>query len=953
MEVGSVAPGPDLPAGGVRRTDPGEADGKMSARRRTMGPAGGVEIPSRSDGDDPGIASTPLGAAAEPWTASAEAVAADLAVDPSVGLGTAELEARLRSWGPNELRRQRSTGPVRLLLHQFANTLIIVLCVAAAVTAALGEIRDTAVILAIVVLNAVIGFVQEHRAERALEALQRVTAAHANVVRGGVRLTVSAAEVVPGDVIALEAGDVVAADGRLVTAPGLRVDEATLTGESVPVDKSVDPLPIEQGGMVGDRSNMVWKGTAVVHGRGSAVVTATGMGTALGRIAGMLEGRPSTPLQRRLAVLGRRLAGAAVVVCVVVFAAGIARGEPASLMFLTAVSLAVAAIPESLPAVVTVSLAIGAQRMARQRALVRKLPAVETLGSVTVICTDKTGTLTQGRMQVERVWTPELEVEVRGDGYAPEGALLVAGARIDPTTNPRLLALLEACSLCNDAALVPVAGAEDAAPTWEVLGDPTEGALLGLVAKSGLQASELVRAHPRVLEAAFDSVRRRMTTIHHTPAGDVLVTCKGAPEAVLEVVAGSGLERDAVRATAASFAARGFRVLALASRRVAAVPVRPEDAERDLDLLGLVAMADPVRAESAAAVTAARAAGIRPVMITGDHPATARAIAGDLGLLDGRSVVTGRDLDLGPEGVDVADVAVFARTSPEQKLDIVRAWQERGQVVAMTGDGVNDAPALVRADIGVAMGRSGSEVAKEAADLVLADDDFASIVLAVSEGRRIYDNIRRFVRYTMTSNTGEIWVMLLGPFVGLPLPLLPVHILWINLVTDGLPGLALGLEAAERDVMRRPPRRTGESIFARGLWQHVGWVGGLMAGTTLAVGGWAHATGRPWQTMVFTTLALLQLGHALAVRSESDSLRRLGLWSNTPLIAAVAGTLVLQLAVIYWSPAQLLLRTEALGLVDLAVVLSASGVVLVAVEIEKALQRRRRRTGMAGRLRAE
>jgi P-type Ca2+ transporter type 2C len=890
---------------------------------------------------------TRVSALDEPWSASPEEVAAELGVDLVDGLHDGEVERRREAAGANELTRRRAEGPVRLLLRQFASTLIVVLCVAAVITAALGEVRDTAVILAIVVLNAMIGFVQEHRAERAMEELQRATAAHARVLRQGRELRIPAAEVVPGDVLLLEAGEIVAADARLVQVPDLRVDEATLTGESVPVDKAIAPLPPGVGDVLAERRNMVWKGTAVVHGRGSAVVVATGMATALGRIARMLEGRPSTPLQRRLALLGRRLAGAALAVCAVVFVTGIARGEPVALMFLTAVSLAVAAIPEALPAVVTIALALGAQRMARHHALVRKLTAVETLGSVTVICTDKTGTLTQGRMQVERVWLPGVEVAVSGDAYAPVGRLLAAGEPVVPERIPALRDLLEAGVLCNDAALVaPVAEGG----SWEVEGDPTEGALLGLAAKAGIVPSELRRANPRAAELAFDATRKRMLTLHDTPAGGVLAVCKGAPEAVLEIIVAAPSVRARALAAAEGYAAEGYRVLALAIRRLGSLPAQPQDAEGELELLGLVAMADPLRPESAAAVAAARAAGILPVMITGDHPATARAIASQLGLLDGRRVVTGRELLDG--GIDIAEVGVFARTSPEQKLDIVRDLQARGQVVAMTGDGVNDAPALVRADIGVAMGRTGSEVAKEAADMVLADDDFASIVVAVAEGRRIYDNIRRFVRYTLTSNSGEIWVMLLAPFLGLPIPLLPVQILWINLMTDGLPGLALGLEPAERDVMRRPPRAPQESIFARGLWQHVGWVGLLMAASTLAVGMWAHAAGRPWQTMVFTTLALLQLGHALAVRSETASLRSLGLRSNRPLLAAVAGTLALQLGVIYWAPAQQLLRTEALAPFELAVVLAASVVVLGAVELEKLLGRRRGGNAEVGTSRA-
>jgi P-type Ca2+ transporter type 2C len=819
-----------------------------------------------------------------------------LGSDGELGLSEAEAERRLSATGPNDLDEEPRRPAWRLLLSQFASTMIVVLIVAALVTVAVGELRDAAVIATILVLNAAVGFVQEHRAEQAMTALKTLTAPIAQVVRQGRQMTLDARALVPGDVLLLEAGDLVAADARLLSCPGLRVDEAALTGESVPVDKDPDPVAGAEA-VLAERTSMVFRGTAVVAGRARAVVVATGMATELGAIAGLLRGgqAPPTPLQRRLGVLGRRLALAALGVCALVFALGVARGEDLVVMFVTSVSLAVAAIPEALPAVVTISLALGASRMVRHRALMRRLPAVETLGSITVICTDKTGTLTQGRMQVERVWTPEGEVTVTGSGYDPDGALLADGLPVDLTARPALSRLLTVGVLCNDAVLRhrPDASAPN---EWEVVGDPTEGALLVLAAKAGLDQHD--RDWSRVSELAFDADRKRMTTLHqHVYGTEGLVATKGAAEAVLEVttrLAGptgdaplSADERRRVLAEAERQAAQGYRVLAIAGRTV-----DPEDlpdidhAERDLSLYGLVAMADPPRPQSEAAVAACRQAGITPVMITGDHPATAAAIAARLGIGDERQLLTGPALATeGPDGLaaHVDRVAVYARTTPAQKLDIVRAWQARGQIVAMTGDGVNDAPALRQADIGVAMGVTGTEVAKQAAGMVLTDDDFATIVTAVGEGRRIYDNIQRFIRYTLTSNSGEIWVMLLGPFLGLPLPLLAVQILWINLVTDGLPGLALGVEPAERHVMRRPPRPPDESVFARGLWQHILLVGLLMGAIPLALGVWGAATHRPWQTMVFTSLALLQLGHALAVRSERDSLRTLGLTTNRSL----------------------------------------------------------------------
>jgi Ca2+-transporting ATPase len=899
--------------------------------------------------DRPDVAPSPQEAPSLWWTLSSEAVAQRLDVDLDAGLTPQEAECRRRTDGPNELEERPPTPRWRMFLGQFANTMIVVLLIAAVITAVVGDVEDMIVIVAIVIANAVIGYVQEHRAEEAMAALRRMTSPVARVKRAGEVTLLPAAEVVRGDLLLLDAGDVVAADARLVEAPGLRVNEAPLTGESLPVDKTVPPLPPGSDALVAERHNMVFKGTSVVHGRGLAVVTATGMRTALGEIAELLQAHqaPQTPLQRRLAVLGQRLAAAALAVCALVFATGVARGEDVTTMFLTAVSLAVAAIPEALPAVVTVSLALGAQRLARHHALVRKLPAVETLGSVTVVCTDKTGTLTQGRMQVERVWTPpDGEIQVTGDGYEPTGELTADGAAIGVTGRAALRQLLEAGALCNDAALVPPGEPGD---PWDAAGDPTEAALIALAAKAGVDPSR--EGLPRAGEVPFDAERKLMTTLHHAPDGRIVIATKGGPEAVMARSSDgpadgerlrplTGEDRRQILEQADAYAADGYRVLGLAGARREALPAG--DVERGLTFFGLVAMADPLRPEVEAAVRECRTAGIVPVMITGDHPATARTIAERAGISDRDGILwegDWGDLAAGVHEGSVADVAIYARTPPERKLDIVEAWRAHGDVVAMTGDGVNDAPALRRADVGVAMGITGTEVAKEAGDIVLTDDNFATIVGAIREGRRIYDNIRRFVRYMLAANSGEIWVVALGPFLGLPLPLIPVQLLWINLVTDGLPGLALGVEPPERDVMRRPPRPPSESIFARGLWQHVLAVGLLLGAIPLALGVWGEATGRPWQTMVFTSLALLQLGHAMAVRSERDSLFAQGLRSNTPLLGAVAGTLVVQIALLYWGPSQRLLDVEALSGPDLALVLAASTVVFWAVEAEKLVRR--------------
>jgi Ca2+-transporting ATPase len=878
----------------------------------------------------------------QPWALEAEAVARVLATDPARGLSSAEAAARLSTVGPNELVEAGRRSAWLLFAEQFTNTMILVLAAAAVVTMLIGDRKDTVVIGAIVVLNGVVGFVQEYRAERAMAALRRLAAEEAYVVRDGERRRVAASDLVPGDLVILGCGDVVPADLRLVDAQALRVDEAALTGESEPVAKSTETLEAVDGSLVGERTNMAFKGTAVTYGRGAGVVVATGMATELGRIAGLLQAHRAapTPLQQRLASLGRWMAAAALVVCAVVFTAGVARGEPVDRMFLTAVSLAVAAIPEGLPAVVTVALALGARRMAERHALVRKLPAVETLGSVTVICSDKTGTLTENRMVAERVWTPAGEYVVTGDGYEPAGELLGEG---DPAADPFLAALARVAAACNDAVLH--APERDGEP-WRLTGDPTEGALLALAGKRGVNRDAIERQWPRRAEVAFDASRRRMSTIHQDGEGD-WVAVKGSFEALAPLLRGTEpADVVAARAAAERWAAQGFRVLALAERHTPRIPdAALTELEADLGLVGVVGITDPPRPEVRQAIADCRAAGVMPVMITGDHVLTATAIAERLGIpAPAGATLTGTELDA-LNDTDYADrvsgIAVYARTNPEQKLRIVNAWKRRGAVVAMTGDGVNDAPALRRADIGVAMGVIGTDVSKEAADMVLADDNFATIVHAVEEGRRIHDNIRRFVRYLLTTNSGEIWVMFLAPLLGLPVPLLPVQILWINLVTDGLPAIALGLEPAEPDTMRRPPRPPEESIFARGLWQHAVWVGLLMAAVVLPIQAGARAAGWHWPTMVFSTLALLQLGHALAVRSERRSFFALGARSNPWLLAAVGATLAVQLAIVYFPFLQDVFGTAALGAVEFAVVTIASTTVFVAVEIEKWFHRRR------------
>jgi Ca2+-transporting ATPase len=843
-----------------------------------------------------------------------EVVARQLRVQPDAGLAADEVSARQASHGPNRLPEARPRPVWLRLLDQLRDFMILVLLVAALLSGLIGDLVDTVVILVIVVLNAAIGFWQEWRADQALRALQQMAAPRATVRRSGGQLqVVDTAHLVPGDVVVLEAGAIVPADLRLHQVAQLHVDESALTGESVSVAKQPARLPAGEMPL-GERTNMAFKGTLVTQGRGAGLVVATGAGTQLGQIATLLQGAPdqTTPLQRRLAAFGKRLSLVVLAICAVVFGIGVLRGEPVLLMALTAISLAVAAIPEALPAVVSVLLALGARRLVQVNALVRRLPSVETLGSVTVICSDKTGTLTQNRMRVERHRSFDAGDE----------------------------ALWAALALCNDARF------GDAG--W--VGDPTETALLEAAAQAGLAVQRLQRESPRLQEWPFDAERKRMSTLHAQTSG-WRAYVKGAPEAVLPRCAGL-VDADALLASAQQWAADGLRVLAVARRDGHDdVLDLPADAfERGLTLVGLVGLIDPPRPQARAAVAECQAAGIRPVMITGDHPATARAIARQLGIVqrDDARVLSGAEmaaLDDAQLSGAAAEVQVYARMDPAQKIRIVRALQARGEFVAMTGDGVNDAPALKAADIGIAMGQGGTDVAREASSLVLLDDNFASIVGAVREGRRIFDNIRKFIRYALTGNSGEIWVLFLAPLLGLPIPLLPIHILWVNLVTDGLPGLALAAEPAEPGVMQRPPRAPRESVFAHGLWQHALGVGLLIGALCLGVQAWAlggdeHTGHAHWQTMVFTVLTLAQMAHVLAIRSERDSLFTQGLLGNKPLLGAVLLTLALQMATIYLPWLQPIFHTEALTAGELLLCLALCSVVFVVVEIEKAWRRR-------------
>jgi Ca2+-transporting ATPase len=911
-----------------------------------------------------------------------EEVLAHLETDAEQGLNQGEVRRRLAEYGPNELVERGTKSLWRILWEQMTALLVVILIIAAAVSIALGDFKDAIAILAIVVLNAILGFTQEYRAEQAMAALKKMAVPTVRVRREGHLREVSARELVPGDIVQLEAGAFVPADGRVLESVNLRTEEAALTGESEPVDKIAEKLTGEDLPL-GDRRNMAYMGTAVSYGRGLIVITETGMSTELGHIADMIQTveQEQTPLQRRLDQLGRGLALAAFAIVGVVFVLGLVRGENWRLMLLTAISMAVAVVPEGLPAVVTIGLALGAQRMLKREALIRKLPAVETLGSVTVICSDKTGTLTENRMTVT-------VLDVMGETQTVETLLRRRVPVLDlgdiPRARPQvrsLRLLVIASALCNDA-ILDLADLDG--DHYRAIGDPTEGALVLAAAQLGFMQSDLNERFPRVAEIPFTSERKRMTTVHqvNVPPDETDIPCqdtafvaftKGAVDGLLEMTSHvwSGEEavpltdelRERIEAANAELAKNGQRVLGVAFRRLSAQPEDADEAEleRDMTFIGLVGMMDPPRAEVKEAVDTCKAAGIRPVMITGDHPLTARHIAHELGIVGNGSggaamnsaaglaandhVLTGQELsrisieDL--EGV-VEEVPVYARVSPEHKLKIVQALQDRGHIVAMTGDGVNDAPALRKADIGVAMGITGTDVAKEAADMVLLDDNFATIVAAVEEGRTIYDNIRKFIKYTLTSNAGELLVMLIAPFLGMPLPLLPLQILWINLVTDGLPGLALTLEPAEPGTMRRPPYEPQENIFGRGLGRDILWVGLLMALVSLGVGygGWSHGN-LAWQTMIFTTLVLSQLGNAIALRSERESLFTIGLFSNPAMLGTVLLTFGLQLAVVYVPLFQGIFNTQALSLSELVIGLVLSAAVFLGVEIEKLVLRRR------------
>ena len=902
-------------------------------------------------------------------------VLARLETNPDQGLSGEEARGRLARYGANALVEKPPKSRWLILWEQLTATLVVVLIVASAISAALGDYKDAIAILVIVIVNAFLGVREEYRAEQAMAALKRMAVPKVKVRRDSHLCEISSRDLVPGDIVLLEAGNLVPADGRLFESANLRIQEAALTGESEPVEKDAQ-LVYETSPALGDRLNMAYMGTTVTYGRALAVITATGMQTELGRIADLLqtvEPEP-TPLQGRLDQLGRVLAVVALGIVTVIFLFGMLRGENIHLMFLTAVSLAVAAVPEGLPAVVTIVLALGAQRMLKRRALIRKLPAVETLGSVTVICSDKTGTLTQNRMTVTTLQTADGRTDL-----SPVRDASLERAEATAIARPTKALLLTAGALCNDAVLEVN---DEPRNPYRAIGDPTEGALILAAAREGFVKTDLERIFPRVDEIPFDSERKRMTTVHRLPADWRLVppglaatfrdhrsmasathlaVTKGAMDNLLQVSthvwAGSHpvpmdeAWRQQILGGNDQLAREGLRVLGVAIRPLETFAGNhgEETLERHLIFVGLVGMIDPPRPEVKEAVATCRVAGLRALMITGDHPLTARHIARQLAMTTNGKLLTGQDLDkLSVEELEdvVESAAVYARVSPEHKLKIVEALQNRGHIVAMTGDGVNDAPALKKADIGVAMGITGTDVSKEASDMVLQDDNFATIVAAVEQGRIIFDNIRKFIKYLLSCNSGELWVMLLGPLMGMPLPLLPIQILWMNLVTDGLPALALGVEPAEKDIMQRGPHPPGEGIFGQHVARDIMWLGILMGLASLGVGYIYWQAGEAtWQTMLFTTLTFSQMSLAMTIRSQRASLFSIGLLTNKALLAAVGLSTLLHLGVVYLPFMQAIFETATLSARDLSVTLALSMVVFWGYEAQKWFERERGHNG--------
>ncbi|GIL24262.1 MAG: ATPase [Bacteroidota bacterium] len=825
----------------------------------------------------------------------------------ATGISASEAQHRISLYGLNEIQTKGKKPAWLILLSQFKGLMILILLAAAGLSYFIGDSKDAIIILVIVIINALVGFFQEYKAERAMDELKKLAASQARVIRNNETKIIPAHELVPGDVVKLEAGDSVPADLRLIEVHSIKIEEASLTGESYGVSKTTETID-QENVSVGDQANMAFKSTLVSYGRATGVVVATGMKTEIGKIATLLEfADVETPLQKRMADFSKKLSLVILLICIIIFSVGLMQGEGRMQMLMTAISVAVAAIPEALPAVITVALALGARRMVRKQALIRKLPAVETLGSVNYICTDKTGTLTENRMTVRETWIADHSTPL--ENFSAEETLWLAmGLNQDTTQNEKV-----------------------------ILGDSTEVAAVQYAYSRLSDLPNKAARYPRIAEIPFDSDRKMMTTAH-TFGDQVLVITKGAVESMLPCCQVVNTEPILHRAN--TIAANGMRTLAYACKIITPNQLENEALERNLRFIGLIGMIDPPRKEVYEAVKDCKSAGITPVMITGDHPQTAIAIARELGIAsENEEAVSGMALSqMSPEELTekVNRIHVYARVSAEQKQMIIKALQKQGNFVAMTGDGVNDAPSLKMANIGVAMGITGTDVSKQASDMILLDDNFTTIVKAVREGRRIFDNIQKFIKYIMTGNAGEIWTIFLAPLLGLPIPLLPIHILWINLITDGLPSIALAYEPAEADIMKRPPQKANLNVFSNGVGFHILWVG-LTIGLVCVLIQFmaiqyeiAH-----WQTLVFTTLSLSQLAHVIAIRSSKTYIFKHGLFRNPVLMGTIIITAALQLALLYVPWLQTIFNTTSLTAVELITCIGAAALVFHLVELEK------------------